>query len=348
MANKVCIRYKDFDLLRIIPFPAGSEYDFKISLVGNDYDLRMHALSEKWFWMPHDENFHLKDWEITYHNKKGKESSKLHLKRLAAPHDYYDFPILEMADPISNPEFPIPFLKIGVSKDNTQLRQFKAKKDHIIIDAKSANVVELFIVSANFSPEKFMRKWEMFDLLYTVAPIEYFVNGKLSRGFLGPKYRAIYSGNESLFRFKTKINEQVGIMAVWYPDNNIDGSKQRSFISFYENQDYLRFLACAPIEYYYHNGSKSERKPAYKWQLERSQQKMDPAEYDHWKCYFEKLGSEIRRNGILQDGFSLEAVTHRNTYWDKVWFGTSDSAPHEVRESNGEMNQRGKNKEKGH
>jgi hypothetical protein len=25
------------------------------------------------------------------------------------------------------------------------------------------------------------------------------------------------------------------------------------------------------------------RKPAYKWQLERSQQKMDPAEYAHWK-----------------------------------------------------------------
>ena len=312
MANKVCIRYKDFDLLRIIPFPAGSEYDFKISLVGNDYDLRMHALSEKWFWMPHDENFHLKDWEITYHNKKGKESSKLHLKRLAAPHDYYDFPILEMADPISNPEFPIPFLKIGASKDTTQLRQFKEKKDHIIIDAKSANVVELFIVSANFSPEKFMRKWEMFDLLYTVAPIEYFVNGKLSRGFLGPKYRAIYSGNESLFRFKTKINEQVGIMAVWYPDNNIGDSKQRSFISFYENQDYLRFMACAPIEYKYHNGSKSARKPAYKWQLERSQQRMDPAEYDNWKCYCEKLESENKNKDILPDGFSLEVATHKD------------------------------------
>lgn len=142
----------------------------------------------------------------------------------------------------------VPFLKIGVSKDRSQLRQFKEKKDHIVIDTRSANVVELFIVGADFDPEKFMREWEMFDLVYTVAPMEYFVNGKLSKGFLRPKYEAIYSGNESLFGFKTRINDQIGIMAAWYPDDNIDGSKQSSFISFYENQNYLRFMACAPVE----------------------------------------------------------------------------------------------------
>ncbi len=310
MAKKICIRYKDFDLLRIIPFPAGSEYDFKISLVDNDYDLRMHPLDKKWFLMLHDENFHLKDWEITYHNRKGDEPSKLHFKRLVEPHEYHDFPISDVADPISNPEFPIPFLKIGVSKESTQLRQFRAKRNYTVIDIGSANVVELFIVGADFDLDRFMRKWEMFDLLYTVVPIEYFVNGKLSKGFLGPKYEAIYSGSESLFRSKKKINEKVGIMAVWYPDKNIDGSKQRSFISFYENQDYLRFMACAPIEYYYHYGSKSERKPAYRWQLERARQRMDPAEYDHWKCYFEKLESENENSDILPDGFSLEVASH--------------------------------------
>jgi len=218
MAKKVCIRYKNFDLLRIIPFPAGSEYDFKISMVGNDYKLRMHPLNEKSFWMPHDEHFHLKNWEITYHNRKGDEPSKLHFKRLAEPHEYYDFPIVKMADPVSSPEFPIPFMKIGVLKESTQLRKFRAKKNYTVIDIGSANVVELFIVSGDFDLEEFMRKWEMFDLLYTVIPIEYFVNGKPSRGFLGPKYKAIYSGNESLFRFKTRINEQIGMMAVWYPD----------------------------------------------------------------------------------------------------------------------------------
>ena len=61
MAKKICIRYKDFDLLRIIPFPAGSEYDFKISLVDNDYDVIIHPLDKKWFLMLHDENFHLKN-----------------------------------------------------------------------------------------------------------------------------------------------------------------------------------------------------------------------------------------------------------------------------------------------
>jgi len=324
MANKVCIRYKDFDLLRIIPFAAGSEYDFKISMVGNDYELRMHPMDKKCFWKPHDENFHLNDWEITYHNKKGDEPSKLHFKRLTEPHEYYDFPILKMADPISSPEFPIPFMKIGVSKESTQFRQFRAKRNYTLIDIGSANVVELFIVSGDFDLEKFMRKWEMFDLLYSVVPMEYFVNGKLTKGFLGPKYEAIYSGKESLFRFKTSINEQIGMMAVWYPDNNIDGLKQRSFISFYENQDYLRFMACAPVEYYYHNGSKSEKKPAYKWQLERLQQRMDPAEYDHWRCYFEKLEIENENSDILPDGFSLEAASNRNTYWDKFWLGISD------------------------
>jgi hypothetical protein len=215
------------------------------------------------------------------------------------------------------------FFEIGVSKDSSQLRRFKEKKDHIVIDIRSANVVELFIVGASFDPEKFMRKWEMFDLLYTVVPIEYFVNGKLSGWFLGPKYRAIYSGKESLFRFKTRMNDQVGIMAAWYPDDNINGTKLGSFISFHANQDYMRFMACAPVEYYRRNGAKSERKPAYKWQLERSRQRMDPPEYDHWKCYFESLESENKNSGILPDGFSLEAVTHRNTYWDKVWFGSS-------------------------
>ena len=101
MANRVSIRYEDFDLLRIIPIPARNEYDFEISVVGNDYELRMYPLDNKWFWMPNDENFHLKGWEITYHNKKGDEPSKLHFKRLAEPHEYYDFPIVKMADPIS-------------------------------------------------------------------------------------------------------------------------------------------------------------------------------------------------------------------------------------------------------
>ena len=78
-------------------------------------------MDKKYFWKPHDENFHLKDWEITYHNRKGDEPSKLHFKRLAEPHEYNDFPIVKMTDPISSPEFPIPFMKIGVSKESTQL-----------------------------------------------------------------------------------------------------------------------------------------------------------------------------------------------------------------------------------
>lgn len=309
MNKKVCIKYKNYDLLRIIPMQMKRDYDFKVSFLDNEFDLRMHPLFENCFYM-FKKAFNTTMHEVTYHKGIQNKPPKLHLKSLAKHDQYTNFPLIELIDPVSSPEFPIPFLKIGISK-NDSFRKFKNKKYYTTIDINQANVAELFLVKANFDPEKFMNKWEFFDIIYTRAPMEYLVNGKYKKAYFEPKLSSVKNGN-NLFRVSTNINDDIGILVNCYFDNNIDGIKQKSFVSFYENMHYLDFLALAPIEYYYPNNMKSDRKAAYKWQLEKCSKKMDIGQLDHWSNYFKSIDKNRPKELAKLDGFSLEASIQLN------------------------------------
>lgn len=160
--------------------------------------------------------------------------------------------IKSILDPTISPEFPIPFIKVGISnKDNFKL--YKYKKKYSVLDIGNNNVIEMYLVNSKFDLDLFIRKWDDFNLIYTIAPMEYFVNGQLKNGFLIPKYNTLYELNT--FRIiKININEDIALLINAYTDNNIDGIKQKSFVSIYENGEYVKYLSLAPINYFYKNG----------------------------------------------------------------------------------------------
>ncbi len=305
--NAVKIKYKNFDLLKIIPFPASDAYDFKIDFSENSYELRLHNLGKKYFEVPSND-FHLEKYEVTYHKKNEKNPAKFHLKSKGKQSRYYNIPLRNILDPTISPEFPIPFIKVGISnKDNFKL--YKYKKKYSVLDIGNNNVIEMYLVNVKFDLDLFIHKWDVFDLIYTIAPMEYFVNGQLKNGFLIPKYNTLYELNT--FRImKININEDIALLINAYTDNNIDGIKQKSFVSIYENGEYVKYLSLAPINYFYKNGKKSEIKPAFVYQLQRCKDKFSTEDYTKWKKYFTNIQLQYKgsRQNLKLDGFSLEAV----------------------------------------
>jgi len=294
---KACIKFNEFDLLRIIPFPAGSEYDFKINFLDNDYELRMHNRGKYDFLSPTDD-FKLREWEITYHKSQKDKPCKFHLKSISKPTQYFDLPLKDIVDPIKSPEFPIPFLKLGINSSLSTYKSFRFKKDYKIIDLEKQNVLELYIISSQFNPEVFARKWSFFDLLYIAAPMEYFVSGKLKRGFINPKLNSMGETN-GYRREVIEINDDIALLCNIYTDKAIDGNKQNPFVSIYENGDFLKYLALAPIE----DGSKYGKKPAYIKQLRRNKTNLTTQEYNYFREFFEKLEKETDTDKI--DGIVL-------------------------------------------
>jgi hypothetical protein len=300
LAAKVCIKSGENDLLRIIPFPVGEEYDFKISFVKNDYKLRMHPVGVDYFNMPSEE-FQLKDWEITYHSSTQENPTKFHLKSMDSPVKYYDLPMKNYIDPIKSSEFPIPLLKIGIV-DSSKFKKYKHKLAYTEIDLKQANIIEIYLIPSDFNYDKFISRWGLFDLIYTIAPMEYFVNGRY-KGFLNAKYKTLYDDN-SYFRQQIKINKDLSLFCNFYRDDALDGVKQDSFVSIYENGDYLKYLSLAPINYYFKNGEKSKISPAYIRQLDSNKDKMSIEEIKYWKSLFEKYKEEFKDYSL--NGFSLQ------------------------------------------
>src|SRR5690625_613217 len=218
--KKICVKYRDYDLLRIIPFSSGSDYDFKIDFLNNNYQLRMHPVDVPYFETP-DKSFNLNQWSITYHKKTEGKSAKFHLKSNTKPVLYHNLPLKKITDPIISSEFPIPLMKIGVSK-NDKFKSYKNKKQNYAFDIKDSNVVEIYLVGSHFDLGSFINKWEFFDFLYTIAPMEYLVNGRIVNGFKNPKLKAIYE-NESLLRTEVDINKDIRLLFTCYRDDNIDG-----------------------------------------------------------------------------------------------------------------------------
>ncbi len=298
--QKVCIKSGTRDLLRIIPFPAKNEYDFKISVINNDFKLRMHPEYSEKFYMPPNE-FDLKNWEITYHNSDDRNPAKIHLKSLTLPPNYIKLPISNFANPKKTAFFPIPFLKIGFSFSD-YFKVYNPKPNYEVIDLEKNNVVEVFIVPANFDLKQFISKWALFDLIYTMVPMEYFVNGKL-RAFSKAKYKAIYNDG-SCFRKLFKINKEIALLCNFYRDDAVDGSKQESYISIYENGNYFKYLFLAPVNYYYTNGEISQKQIVYRRQLEMITRWASREEYLYWEDYFNQIHKQFEDCKL--DGFSLQ------------------------------------------
>ena len=300
----IAIRKNEYDLLRIIPFnETDSRCDFKIAMLDNNYTLRMKQLNTEYFL---NLETNINDYEITYHSKQGSQPTKLHFKNTKSDEDYKTLPLSNLEDPIISEDFPFPLLKLGVEIDGI-FKRYKKRAKHSVLDLENNNVLELFIVSSNFDFEYFFHNWGLFAHLITILPLEYYTNGKIDT--TSTKVNQIINPNKNfnMEQVNFNVSDNLAIIGSCQRDPNIDGIKQKSYIQFYDNNLYLKYLACIPVQFRLADGSKTIKQKAYKWQLTSIKNNISKEKFHYYQGLFTKWDKEIKRDNIKLHGVILQA-----------------------------------------
>lgn len=301
---KIAVLKENCDLLRIIPFnPSESSYDFKISLLKNKYQIRIFELNKPRSLFLLDD---IAEWEFSYHGHSGQKPAKIHAKHMSLPATYKDIPLSNMIDLKINSEFPQPLMKIGVSVDAT-FKQYKKKDQYSVLDMQKGNVGEFYILNKNFNMDQFQFKWDIFHFLFLVLPMEYYSDGQMNLNLYKMNFFADSRKETYFTQSQFTISEDIRILINTYYDPYFDKKNEQSYISFFENGSYLKYLTNVPLMYEYPNGQRSAAKPAYKWQLDRNRYLLTKNEYSYWSKKFEKWNVELKKNGVRLHGVILEA-----------------------------------------
>jgi len=305
MSKNICIKFKQYDLLRLIPMSVGDDYDFKLEFMNNEFKLRLFPVDADYFDIC--ESVNLKNFSITYHKKTEDYPAKFHLKSKGDSPKYFDFSIKNILDPSTSATFPIPLLRLKVNQ-NSDFKTFKRKSKNFNFDLEENNILEIYLVKSNFDLSQFIQKWSIFDLLYTVAPMGYFVHGKIKNISFINKYKSIYK-NKSLKRKVVNISEGISLQFISYKNDHFYNESPISFIDIFENGEYLKYLFCAPINYYDSDGNKTpkipaSKIPAYKHQLNKADLNTEEKEMLRKRSVIYK--GKLNDQGITPDGFSLE------------------------------------------
>lgn len=304
--GKIAIIKDDYDLLRIVPFNKSEDkYDFKISMLKNRYALRIYQTGKPGFLYSTED---ITDWEFSYHGQLDDKPAKIHAKHMSEPKLYKDFPLANLIDMKINSEFPLPLMKMGVCTDES-FKRFKKKDKYSMLDMKEGNVAEFYLLNNNFDMDNFMIKWDIFHFLFLVLPMEYYSNGKMDLNIYKMNFFADSKKDTYFTQGQFKVSDEISVMINSYYDPHVDSKKQQSYLSFFENGSYLKYLSNVPVVYEFPNGKKTVVKPAYKVQLERNRQMLSDEEFDYWRAIFEKWELELKREGVRLQGVILEAHT---------------------------------------
>ncbi len=279
---KIALLKDNKDVIRIIPsLKPDHSIEFKFSLLNNIFQVRYWHLGKN------TPERHFTSAELTYHSSKPKEDKCpiVHIKEENSELKYIH-PFSKIMDIKSNTIFPAPLCKVTV-KDGFS-KAYKPKHNHIPFDFDTVNyskfnTVEIYIVSKSYD-ETFMYKWPSYDVLWQSTSIDYLTSGpKISVPFL----EKLYSGPNLSHMMSTSIRE-FNVLFKPYYDKNV----QCNSISFYENYDYVSFLATTPTQLIDGISKKplSPIAPAFafdlEWQLDHGESRN---QLDKWKEYFDNM-----------------------------------------------------------
>ncbi|MCC6550198.1 MAG: hypothetical protein IT279_09030 [Ignavibacteriaceae bacterium] len=231
---KLAIVKDDIDLLRIIPSKKENTIEFKISLLGNVYNV------EYWKKGYNLDTNYLAKCEISYHNSLNKRDlllpSVIHSKELLNGIINYSYKFPSVTDINIDSEFPIPLLKLVYNNDFERI--YKQKPDHILFNLCKSNTLEIYFISKEYDYVRFMDKWPYIDLLWSVTTIDYVIDRvKLSKQFLE--------------KLKDKENNILKTI-IDFPGFKIicrfySTEEHNNKLCFFENLDYIHILANTPI-----------------------------------------------------------------------------------------------------
>ena len=231
---KLAIVKDNVDLLRIIPSKKENLIEFKISLLGNEYNI------EYWKKGFNLNSSYIASSEISYHNSLQKDAllvpGVIHSKEIIDGEINYSYKFPNVTDVNIDSEFPIPLLKLVYNKDFERI--YKHKNDHNLFDINQSNTLEIYFISKEYDYIKFMDKWRFIDVLWSITTIDYVIDRvKLSKQFID--------------KLNSKENNILKTM-MDFPDFKLifrfySTEESRNKLCFYENYDYIHMLANTPI-----------------------------------------------------------------------------------------------------
>lgn len=304
------------ELLKIIPIGNADGREFKLSIRA-DIELWLFPSSYN------NEGFNIYDGldkgyiadhplEFTYHRKKDDAPTKIHFKNLKPGSKSVSLPFKSMIEPNNEEILPVPFCKIACA-DSTLFPELHHRDKKKVLDLNETiktvhndvvhNVAEIFLVGPSFekNADNFQGKWGLFYLMTTQASIEN--NARPDPEF--SIYKSKCMGEGQLLRYRySQLTDDIAICVCTYHDANVDGVRQKSHLTFVENGNYLKFLACTPVQFKL-KSKLTEIKYAYEWQLEFNRHMLSDSEYEKWMAEFEAYKTEIENAGIRFPGLII-------------------------------------------
>lgn len=228
MNKKIAIVKDGCDIARIIVGkPKGANYDFKFSLMENDYAVCIVPFFKKPQLFDVDIPSH---WEITYHKSQGHPSPIIAMKHKSidrpkkypsVEQPYKTFPFENLLEPTIISEFPIPIFKIALPLTKTSSIYKPDITHHVLLDMQENNIAEVYLTNTKFNFETFTHKWPNISLGLSVHSFEFYATNDIKYTANKLKYFFPQGKDERIANISFPISDDVMITINLYNDANI-------------------------------------------------------------------------------------------------------------------------------
>jgi hypothetical protein len=234
--SSIAVVVNNQDICRLIlKKPVDGKYELKISFLKNEFDVNAYRLfaNRPIHWKV-DEPERL---DISYHKGENNKPLTIHLKKrepLKGELQYQSLPLTRIQAPNINQLFPIPLMKIEVPTLKEPIK-YKTKKYHKLLEINDCNVIEFFMVNVTFDFDKYINKYPDIHFAQFTLSMEIFATNTVisdyqKSGNLLPK------GEPAQRVTAFQYLDDVKIIAIHYPDPNLNSRLDRINVTFIENE----------------------------------------------------------------------------------------------------------------
>jgi hypothetical protein len=289
---KVAIVKDGYDIGRIIlGSSSNGNYDFKINMLNNDYEILIVKLFDRPQKVEIDD---ARDWEITYHRAAKGMPPKIHLKHKQNS-SYKTLDLKKMLEPNVMSEFPIPLMKIFIPSTECANAYNCKRKEHILFDMAYGNTAEIYLTNPDFNFDGFQNKWPTLAMLLMTSPIEFFATNDHKNTSQKLNYFLPKHDQSRTAASQYKVTDEISLYINVYQDNGSETEHRTIQITFIENEMYFALLGLTPMRYPEIDGTMSEPKPGYELDLERNTDVFDLNEKQRWRYRFERWRKTLEK-----------------------------------------------------
>jgi hypothetical protein len=316
---------QNHELLKIIPMGNEDEVEFKMIIRANinhfcyscNYMFVRSVDSIAYrstFFKDDPKAFKDNTAEYSYHRTKDKKTVKIHLKVSYNGQLRYITPEFNnLIEPNTTQILPIPLCKISCH-DPMIFPEFHSKNTNVPCDISEEiehnilehNVVEIYMLGNHCNDLRvyLQKKWGFLYLIASMFSIEHFAVPNIDHIMV--KSDGMEKSNIMQY-LSFSLNEHVSFWICTYYSEKVATNPDETNFSLIENGDYLKVIACTPVQYVDTiTGMRSEKKFAYEWQLLENKKLLTPIEYSFWEKRFKRYAKEYKKKNIRLPGLLLQ------------------------------------------